>query len=119
QVQRRERVFGQQVLSALECALGSVQSVRTELRDTEPEPIFPGAAEGDELGQYLLRLSRAPMPHQFLSVDATTVEVVLVFFPVLLEAREKIVQADRQRTPLLILNLNGRTIETEQLPHLF
>src|SRR6185295_8533478 len=41
-----------------------------------------------------------------------------VLLPVLLEARQQVLQADRDGATLRVLDLHRRTIEAEQLPHL-
>ncbi len=86
--------------------------------DTEREPVLTGAALGDQLREDLLRALEAAVLHQLLGVDAATVEVVLRFLPVLVEAGEQVFEADRDGAALVVLDLHRGAVEAEQLPHL-
>jgi hypothetical protein len=53
-----------------------------------------------------------------LREDAAAVQIVGCFVPVLLQTRDEVLEADRDRAPLIVLHLHRRTVEAEELPHL-
>src|SRR5690606_2356793 len=89
-----------------------------ELRDAEPEPVVAVAAARDDLRKHSLRLLVAVVLHELLGKNSPAIEVVLAVLPVLLEAAEEILEADRDGTTLLVLHLHGGAIEAEELPDL-
>src|SRR5262249_8015292 len=50
--------------------------------------------------------------------NASAIEIVGRLVPVLLQTVDQILEADGDRTPLVVLHLDRRTIEAEELPHL-
>ncbi len=118
QVERRKGAFRQQVHGALECSLGLLPLFLLQLSDAKPEPILTAAAEGHDFAHDLFGALEAPVLHQLLNEQATPVEVVLIFTPVLFEARQQVVQANGDRPALGVLDLHRGAVEAEQLPHL-
>jgi hypothetical protein len=100
------------------CALGLVELLLRELRDAEREPVVAGAALGDDLREDLLGALQAVVLEELLRVDARAVQVIGLLLPVLVEAGEQVLQADRDRPALIVLHLHRGAVEAEQLPHL-
>jgi hypothetical protein len=101
----------QKILGSAQGRLSLVELFLCELSDSKPEPILSVGAHGNDLGQHFLRLLGASVLQKLLSEDATATDVFGGFVPVLLQATQQVFEPDRDRPPLLVLNLHGGTIE--------